>query len=69
MSLLLTPLSLFINILAVTAFIIEQLDEFVIVAPAMEMGFQVAIFNLSFNNDIDNIILQSIFIAHFKYYW
>lgn len=66
MSLLLTPLSLFINILAVTAFIIEQLDVFVIVAPAMEMGFQVAIFNLSFNNDIDNIILQSIFTAHFK---
>lgn len=66
MSLLLTPLSLFINILAVTAFIIEQIDVFVIVAPAMEMGFQVAIFNLSFNNDIDNIILQSIFTAHFK---
>lgn len=66
MSLLLTPLSLFINILAVTTFIIEQLVVFVIVAPAMEMGFQVAIFNLSFNNHIDNIILQSIFIARFK---
>lgn len=62
MSLLLTPLSLFINILAVTTFIIEQLVVFVIVAPAMEMGSQVAIFN----NDIDNIILQSIFIARFK---
>lgn len=66
MSLLLTLLSLFINILAVTTFIIEQLVVFVIVAPAMEMGFQVTIFNLSFNNHIDNIILQSIFIARFK---
>lgn len=66
MSLLLTPLSLFINILAATTFIIDRLVVFVIVAPAMETGFQVAIFNLSFNNEIDNIILQSIFIAHFK---
>lgn len=66
MSLLLTPLSLFINILAQTTFIIEKLVVFVIVATAMEMGFQVAIFNLSFNNDIDNIILRSIFIARFK---
>lgn len=58
MSPLLTPLSLFINILAVTTFIIKQLVVFVIVAPAMEMGFQVAIFNLGFNNNIDNILYR-----------
>lgn len=68
MSLLLTPLSLFINILAVTTFIIEQL-VFVIVALPVDMGFEVAIFNLSRDNDIDNIIVQRILKTHFNYYW
>lgn len=68
MSLLLTPLSLFINILAVTTFIIEQL-VFVIVALAVDMGFEVAISNLSCDNDINNIIVQRILKTHFNYYW
>lgn len=68
MSLILTPLSLFINILAVTTFIIEQL-VFVIVASTIEMGFEVAISNLSCDNDIDSIIVQRILKTHFNYYW
>lgn len=59
MSLLLTPLSLFINILALTTFIIQKL-VFVIVASTIEMCFKVAISNVSSDNDIDNIIAQII---------